>query len=629
MTTLLDLPPEIIDAVLLYTPVSHRCIDLWICGNRRLHTILIQGVTQVYLEDNKFTSNSRFPKMLIYLRRLRSLSVNRFLNRLGDAESISILVKQLSPTLETIKFVFAESQQCFWLQSSLSDWLFDEDIESSRPSYNLDSFSYIWDMKSTFPNLKTLKLCGTPVFASCDLRMLPPNLTSLNISINDTETWDYSLLPRTLIKLVLGGSPLLLVEELQQMPPGLTLLKTYGMGTISLEQLRALPRQLVKIPGISWGEFSPSTADALPPGITSISINSLDTLYPRRFLELLPSSLTELFLFMETIVLDHSCISILPKTLTMLNLHEINWNGIEESDYPPLKTLQVAKSTQDLDETAARNLPSSLRELSFTDDVKSSFDAINSLRTPLLEVLTATVPGLQSKKLVLPPKLKNLQFFNIILDRIDPVEPKLSTYFPLSTLPQSITLIDCGADHMEDGCELGASQFKHLPPGLTSLSIRMKLDIDDVEMVFAELPRNLNTLHIPMGPKLPGSSFRHLPPSIGYLSYTTHTTYDVIDNLPPNLTDLALTVDTVDNEWARKLPRNLRWLHVNCYNSKATIDSAKLLPINLSIYLNFGGTEIRKEFVRLRQARVMNGHSSAISDLVQHAATSSPELAFK
>ena len=103
MFELWRLPPELLGLVLDFHDVSSQVILLWKCGNRRLNINLASGVTFVALKDERWTSTSRYPKMLSSLVKLRHLSIQRGEGPLMPVKELSIELQKLSGTLKTLR----------------------------------------------------------------------------------------------------------------------------------------------------------------------------------------------------------------------------------------------------------------------------------------------------------------------------------------------------------------------------------------------------------------------------------------------------------------------------------------------------------------------------------------------
>lgn len=105
MTKLVNLAGDVLAHILSYSGTSHCTILLWKCGNAALNAKLARDAHTIDLKDGNIASTSRWPRMLVELRGLRSLSIQR----VGCIAPVRLLRKDLqllSPKLEEVSLNF-------------------------------------------------------------------------------------------------------------------------------------------------------------------------------------------------------------------------------------------------------------------------------------------------------------------------------------------------------------------------------------------------------------------------------------------------------------------------------------------------------------------------------------------
>ena len=212
MANLSSLPSELLEQILGYNGVSHKVLDLWKCGNARLNALLVRSCTSVVLQDTKWNSTSRFPKMLHQLRRLKSLSLRRTPSlRLMDSEQLGRELMLLSPTLEALELECFEAELCLLRPLGPVDWDFSRlPLTSVQHKQDAPTHSNIdlrlWPIQETFPLLAYLTLnASVSTLTSEDLLALPQTLTYLELRApGRTRIQDHAKnLPRGLQALML------------------------------------------------------------------------------------------------------------------------------------------------------------------------------------------------------------------------------------------------------------------------------------------------------------------------------------------------------------------------------------------------------------------------------------------
>ena len=170
-------------------------IPLWKCGNRRLNSKLADGVTKIELRDVKWASQSRWPKMLLSLPKLVDLSIDRGSGALmPSASHLSEQLQQLPRRLKRLVLKSLESPKA----------LLHHTLESSdsAPTYLTRHFDTGDSRMIDFPCLEDLEVRGRGDLDAHDWSGLPPSLTRLSISqYNLGSINGLQRLPRGLLEL--------------------------------------------------------------------------------------------------------------------------------------------------------------------------------------------------------------------------------------------------------------------------------------------------------------------------------------------------------------------------------------------------------------------------------------------
>lgn len=523
-----DLVDDVLDLVLSRKCSSYLIVNLWKCGNHALNSRLAHGgCTEVYLTDTRSFSTSRFPKLLLSLRRLRVLNINRGFAYLMPVYDLSKTLPLLYPSLETLDL------RCSGAISCLLNWSSDpssnllklhdtpnkdiklEDLSSSgiiSTDYPRGTSQY-WNIGAAFPSLNSLTITETsPIaFVSAeDFAALPESLEDLSIGRGNFE-----------ICSLLGP------VKLSVLPPNITRCNL-GSVKVDLEDLRSLPPSLTDVGCVEFGQsifaFIPSTvkkvfhyqkpfAEYLHEMTNSFpqTLEKLQIVVPPQattapaWLETLSPTLTELIICPpSTPSMRMSYVRLLPRSLTSLRMgnFELAEEGLNQTskpfyDWPPNLTKLIMDRS-----VAPRNYDWS----------------------------------------VLPPKVKDFEFYGLRFLEAPPEEMGL-----FGTLPRSITRLYLSFEVQKSA---GYTIERHLPPKLTTLSMpsihpasfpflpetleRLKLtlnclssasapyimpliEIDPVDAI-ASLPRSLRTLEM----SLPPNAFKQLPRGLTELSVSHH-----------------------------------------------------------------------------------------------------------
>lgn len=450
MVKLVDLPPELINAILCLPDLSVGAIRLWMSGNPLLQRQISTGLTEVSLSSVFRFGLCRLPHFLTQLRALRVLVVDRAEHPLLCPTSNRQVIQKLSSTLQTLILNYPHSDLHFTTQAPKED----SEGSDSETSVVVLPDGPVWSLDRAFPDLKTLRFFGGDLNLKEPLPW-PSCLTDLSCdTIHDAEDFVRSL-PRGLLRLNWQGCqdpdhsaiwPLL--------PPGLTWYSTpmFGDGPEEGFDYSTLPRSLTKMKSFYPDELPASSYAQLPPSLTTLSTFSLEAPFQgltamTALKKLLLSSSgidSEVFRFLPSLTdLSFSALDLesfrghmdwWPKGLTKLNFGSRGHNDSSSLDLlpPTLKELTLYRPC-----VTFQGLPPSL--LTFT-----TLGGWTSGEPPILP------PNLTSLHLQILKGQKNFVWSEV---------PKTLTYLAATTT-------------------LPASQIKFLPKRLTGLSCT-EIALDD------------------------------------------------------------------------------------------------------------------------------------------------------
>lgn len=175
-------------------------LRLWICGNTVLNQKLSKGVAKLGLYTSMPSRLLKFPRSILSLRNLRSLTIESKFQIIKDPLEWRNIVPLLPPSLETLRLCF------FGAYHALFDYAAHatkDNLQCIKRSYPLGQ-SRLIDFHALLPNLRTLDVDDKfgREFEPGDILALPPTLTSLRLSPFDgSANIKMAMLPRDLIRL--------------------------------------------------------------------------------------------------------------------------------------------------------------------------------------------------------------------------------------------------------------------------------------------------------------------------------------------------------------------------------------------------------------------------------------------
>lgn len=536
------LPNEVLEH-LFEQSTSFLAITLYKCGCSNLNRKLAQSITTVDLQDRRWFSSSRYPKILSTFVNLRHLFIDRGKGSLMPLEDLRTELKKLPKALETLELSFHDPELLQLLEA------YDEagTLVNDKLGNQLNP-PVVKEVNHFFPFLKTLRLPAVPDIP-------PPSLATFRNGPDSIITIHHlKAFPDSLEEL--DGLLDLQAEEAtdpshwEGCPKSLTSIYTQIHGN-DIDSLEGLPRQLthcdVQLPGN--GHLTANIMRSLPPLSRYLSIYSLETAtFPphQPWTSTLPKSLETLDIWNGRrceVRLTAEEINALPRTVKSIDGKlSFDWPSIigaglaGKLQWPPLLHTLTAKEACYAQE-ALKYLPKSLRVLLMEwDPTLSEYDS--SYLPPCIESLSlrASSPtACISFQGLLPSKLTYLSLKG----------PKNTGQLSASSiplLPSTLRTLEIRLDgELTDiagaGNPLRApkfpaqlkklnvdvwawSWFPSLPRSLTELSIQWLLNFTD-EMAenmdqdfFSALPSTLVELelaHSDETPELSARSFSSLP----------------------------------------------------------------------------------------------------------------------
>lgn len=594
------LPVEVL-GLILPEERSFLVLDLLKCGNRTLAFKLMGMVTHMDLEDKRWHTTSRWPKLLSSLPHLRSLSVNRgqgFL--MATPMDLSYEIRALPPSLTALKLVANDVPAAFRDYSPQSAYTNPKQGTSPQT----DAKTAYLPLDKLFPSLTSLHL--DPPISVSDSSSLPSSLIELGqpsyfLGISkrpknlpkQLERWNTSLFSTVNSDLCMA--------ELKALPPSLTEISFFCGAPPTKEQWKAMPPTLKVCRSNAPSIFNLPLARALPPKLAHYELSYIDmdsfNAANTSWANELPREL-ETLIFSEPFddslpiaTLDASSLASLPPTLTSIEgCFNMDWDSIESTcrfgwPLPSLSSLSYFPTLalpEIRDWTLYNILPSHLTSFEAPIRHKKTFEktvlprSLTRLELSLLsegdeniiEEWPELPPALrhvrlESKKtfvlssslLRLPPHINSLDLQTRICDahRNDHFEGLAHSITKLkvmawrwewfSILPPHLLHFYCTLISSHGyGSDLEVDPFRKLPSCLEALTIKRTADKIKIRLVSHLSSLNqLKTLDIASEVIFESAAIRFMPKRLSSLDVVLESLEEGdIAHLPPNLTHLSL-----------------------------------------------------------------------------------------
>lgn len=547
-----SVPTEILTRILSFQPISHKAIDLWLCGSSALQRRLQRAVSIIELVNPRKIAFVKLPLVLTEFRALKSLTIDRTWR--GTTKSLQFprrtlqVLQSLSPALETLVLRFAQAPHLFFPKASAR---FADNADTSAIRALLGAPEHPLDLASLFPRLQSLSFSRHDELHFVDLQCLPDTLTELCASIKSfpddltkmelpplrhltllSSEKPYALLPGLpLLEVLDVSSPIdksaqiLSLDIVKRMPASLRELKTNASWNPNIEELQALPPLLNQIKVcpeteeelnciLQWLETRPlvtelilyksikGDARPLPRSLTALDTSIILPLQQG----VLPPLLTSLKVEWDTSKSDTEWVCFLPPTLRTCDLYSSGSVEGSHLDSLPRSIIDLTLSVNRV-KGVWKAMPPFLRALSFSltygelaipnmpDTVTSAW--LNMTVTP--ETL-----------LSLSPRIQTLVIFSLL--KLELFDPRKAEYTSKVELLRNLA-------HREK-----------LFDGSISAPLGVSNDAPQISLIDL-LPQSLTSLEIFSG-NLTKVDWRPLPRSITSLVLEASLDPNIMDDLP-------------------------------------------------------------------------------------------------
>jgi hypothetical protein len=600
------------------------------------------GVTTVLLRDRLFNTTSRYPKMLSQLAYLRSLSIDKGNERIGDAHGVGNEIEKLSPGLEELHLQFEEAEACLLLdkidERPISHEENDDDRYSAASNESDGGHKQLRALGKIFPRLHTLKLkASRTYFDSDNLLDLPNSLTSLDLADSCLSSDSVAKLPRALLELSLSPEAEVYQKHVaSSLPPNLRCLNHPSV--FSEDSVTVAPRTLTSLEFSSYN-LSQSSMNGLPPHITDLQLHleyGMNSSAANAF-GFLPKSLSRFSLVstegrsigQTTGFFDAQTLQTLPRSLLHLRFLGpiLNLASLTQSQWPPrLEKFEfLGRGCILLEPSFFGTLPKSIKDLSITcfnfrlhkdESLEASklwthsLDFLQRAYLPQLRTLELGYkgsPAIVPSDMKFPKSLKRLVLnFNFALNE--------SLWQSLPVGLETFITSSLGHEIADSPTSISAKQpivqgLEFLPPTLTKLKLEQfpgtvtingltqlprELKVLEADLiksllsaeVINSLPRRLEKLLLTSAPIDDWRSVALLPQSLKTISISGGTEWpaEVLQDLPRGLLHLHIhCLDQVQNQHMTLLPPKLRTLGFAAA-SKLTATAVDYLPDSIQAY---------------------------------------------
>lgn len=592
---LAQFPTEILGIIFSFSNTSLPAIRLWKCGDKRLnYRLCTGGITSISLKNHNPDSTSRFPKMLLSLQRLRSLSIDRSNCILAGAYELRNLLIQLNPALESLKLICREAESCFFRHPQLNelhgcfkpptDMILETVPQSTTPGCPL------WDIGAKFPFLNTLFVsCPSGSILSSCAQWLPSTLTDLSIlAFDPCNGFKVRRYPPNLVHLTIGTSLL----DGCIFPTSLKYLNANAI-QIGDQNVQKLPAGLEGCDARM--HFTPTTARSMPQQLRCLNASSIDIVAFEaaglKWDDQLPRLLTRLTIEHPITLKCHHLRSF-PRSMTSLDARKIS-RSVTESDFPPALVDLKCSCSANIVSKLPRQLTRLLLSGVFED---GCFTHLPPDLTSLYLVSLAAPYVFEFPHW--PRSLTKLRVRRAVFTGpIDPTGPMcIKDRFPPNL---QLLYINWETPHWEDLPDSlltfisespDPDLFCKLPPKLTKLITRSN---PPTKRSLQGLPSSMTDLTIKASwPKLSVPEevclvpleedlFSSLPSSLKYLDFPSSST-DMLIHLPAELKQLRVKLTEVNEHcWAPLEETSSGPLSSSFLKYLVTEQSLKALPRNL------------------------------------------------
>ena len=609
---------------------SFCAIELRKCGDRTMNARLAnKGVVHFQLSDQSPFSTSRWPRCLREFE-LEKLSIDRGHYPLGAAATLQNEFKRLSSSLRVLeirgckvaKALFPPPSETVEDVSDDASELLDRPLKRSKTS-EIDDASQLrlssWDLNLKWPHLERLliKDLYSSEFDSSLFKLLPRSLKFFEF---------YSRFNVTVI------------QDLSGLPSGLETLLLYP-GIIGLEGVLTLPKSLISVgDSLNFDALAKVIEDpTVLPSLQVFHCRELEgsTTHPLSLLERglsLPKTLLEVELNyysptnfftskLPPYLTSLSCsfearvganeIACLPNTLTKLKITSIEWQEIEQTDWPSTQQ-QLHIRTAPLNHLIFFALPRSLTHLQITYGTIPPYNLeVSKIKAVGRQYLAKEIErwSIEKEKLLRElsldksavesyiARVEDGELFSLPVGLVEFIIPEP---LPPHLLPPLI--------QRHNMCFLiqdGANALNTLPPSNTlHASITLlgatenAADVESFSAALSKAAIASITLEVEYAASLCNFKLQYLPRALRFLELKVKVKSSQLKHLPPHLEKFDIgTSDFDDDEddWVQTLPRSLKTIVMR----KARIYGTEiaLLPPNLE-YLH--ATVV---YVTLAQAR--------------------------
>jgi serine/threonine protein kinase len=416
---------------------------------------------------------------------------------------------------------------------------------------------------------------------------LPPALLTLCLG-NTALFADFSMLPRSVLKLDLGRSPNFSDADVPKLPPKLTWLSIAEASLLTSKSIPQFPSSLTHLRIAGSSKFGDHLRDEWPAGLLALELPD-NTSMTSAHLPFLPRELTRLELSANDHI-SNDCIPQMPRTLTSMELtdEEMLTEACIPFLPPALLSLNIITPSK-----CVREIPRRLTSLNLEQCHTLVDGCLSDLPSGLTFLKLCCSRITDAGLLMIPQSLLTLHLINnvyitdkgvrtipqgltkLILDDGDGMTPAC-----LKTLPRGLTYLDLPHSIL---FEVTDELIRDFPPNITELNMERNENLTLAGIV--RLPRKLTSLNLASNENLTDSCIKHLPRGLKYLnlSMSDYLSLSCLADLPSCQTVVLpqrLLLNIRDQHVAH-LPRQLLFWDLEA-NQFVTAKAFELLPRSLT-----------------------------------------------